>query len=271
MAGTPPIVLSIAGYDPSSGAGVTADIKTIAAHGCFGVTCITGLTVQSTQGVRRVEAVRPDLVSETLRELASDFDIAAVRIGMLGSGEVAAVVAEFLGKNGVKNIVLDPVLKSSSGADLLDAKGRDVVRDRLLRLADVVTPNIYEATELSGIRVAGLGDMSAAAARLHELGARAVVITGGHLGEATDLLSRRTVDRDPEQTLFPGKRLESGSTHGTGCAFATSLACNLALGMVLPAAVQQAKDYVGQAISNAYPLGHGTGPLDHLWNLGRKK
>ena len=270
MAGTPPIVLSIAGFDPSSGAGVTADVKTIAAHGCYGLTCITALTVQSTMGVKRVESLRAGIVAATLEELAADSEITAVRIGMLGSGEVAEAVAAFLSKSGQRNVVLDPILRSTSGTDLVDAAGKAVIRDRLLRLADVVTPNVDEAAELAGIPVAGLGDMSAAAARLHELGARAVVITGGHLGETTDLLSRRTVDRDPEQTLFPGKRVESRDTHGTGCAFATALACNLALGLALPAAVQQAKDYVAEAIVRAYPTGREAGPLNHLWNLSRK-
>ena len=119
MAQSPPVVLSIAGFDPSSGAGVTADVKTIAAHGCYGVSCITALTVQSTAGVRRVEAISADLVSETLEELSSDIAIAAVHIGMLGSGKVARVVSDFLAKAGLPNIVLDPIMKSSSGADLI--------------------------------------------------------------------------------------------------------------------------------------------------------
>ena len=123
MAPAPPVVLSIAGFDPSSGAGVTADVKTIAAHGCYGVSCITALTVQSTAGVRRVQTVSPALVSETLEELNSDIAIAAVHIGMLGSGKVVQVVADFLAKTGLPNIVLDPILKSSSGADLIDSGG----------------------------------------------------------------------------------------------------------------------------------------------------
>src|SRR6266403_1818260 len=127
MTQSPPVVLSIAGFDPSSGAGVTADIKTIAAHGCYGVSCITALTVQSTAGVRRVEAVSPDLVAATLEELDSDLTIASVHIGMLGSGKIVQVVGDFLAKTGLPNIVLDPVLKSSSGADLTDGDGMRLI------------------------------------------------------------------------------------------------------------------------------------------------
>jgi len=193
MADRPPVVLTIAGFDPSSGAGVTADIKTIAAHGCYGVSCITAMTVQSTAGVRRVEAVEPALVTDVLEELASDIAIAAVHIGMLVNGKVVKVVAEFLGqrigKARLPNVVLDPILKSSSGANLLDAAGTKVLVERLIPLVDVITPNIDEAAVLAGMKVTDLDEMRAAAGKLHEMGSAAVVITGGHLDKAIDLLS----------------------------------------------------------------------------------
>src|SRR5271155_3730444 len=196
MAEKPTVVLTIAGFDPSSGAGVTADIKTIAAHGCYGVACITAMTVQSTAGVVRVEAVDASLVTETLQELASDIPIAAVHIGMLGSGKVVKAVAEFLGqrsgKNKLPNVVLDPILKSSSGAGLLDAAGTRLLVEKLIPLADVITPNVDEAAVLTGLKVTDLDEMRAAAAKLHQMGSAAVVITGGHLEKATDLLSFRT-------------------------------------------------------------------------------
>jgi hydroxymethylpyrimidine/phosphomethylpyrimidine kinase len=141
MTPSPPVVLSIAGFDPSSGAGVTADVKTIAAHGCYGVSCITALTVQSTAGVRRVEAVSADVVSETLDELDNDMTIAAVHIGVLGSGKVARVVTDFIEKTGLGNIVLDPIMKSSSGSAMIDDSGVRILVERLLPLATVVTPN----------------------------------------------------------------------------------------------------------------------------------
>lgn len=263
MTPAPPIILTIAGYDPSSGAGVTADVKTAAAHGCFAVSCITALTIQSTSGVRRVEPVRGELVADTLAELAADLHFSGIRIGMLGSGEVARAVVHFLETNRPRNVVLDPVLKSSSGAELLDSAGFAIVRDRLLRLADVITPNTDEVAALAGVVVTTPSGMRSAAARLHQMGARAVVITGGDLPQPTDLLSIAAGN----QVEYPGERLDSSSTHGTGCAFATALTCRLALGSSLPDAVRDSKNYVTEAIAHAYPLGRGRGPIAHLYRF----
>src|SRR3954471_13201248 len=275
MGDKPPVVLTIAGFDPSSGAGVTADIKTIAAHACYGVSCITAMTVQSTSGVKRVEALDPSLVTDTLEELAADLEIAAVHIGMLGSGKVAKAVADFLaptgpGKQRLRNIVLDPILKSSSGADLLDAAGTRVLIERLIPLADVVTPNIDEAAVLTGIKVKELEDMKAAAAKLHGMGAPAVVITGGHLEKAMDLLSF-IAKRGVEQEIFKAERQRSNSTHGTGCAFATSIACHLAMDRGLAEATLLAKTFVTAAIANGQPLGKGTGPVHHLYRMSQQR
>jgi hydroxymethylpyrimidine/phosphomethylpyrimidine kinase len=264
------VVLTIAGFDPSSGAGVTADIKTIAAHGCYGVGCITSLTVQSTRGVRQVEPLRPELVTATLKELTSDFEVAAVRIGMLGSGRVARAVAEFLERERLPNIVLDPILKSSSGADLVNKSGRRALVERLLPLASVVTPNAQEASSLTGLPVTGTEEMRAAAAKLHAMGAKAVVVTGGDLEKATEFLSFRG-SLGNEQEVFKSERQQSNSTHGTGCAFATALACHLALGRGLPEGVLLAKAYVAAAIANAVPLGRGTGPVHHLYRMDQSR
>jgi len=280
-----PVVLSIAGFDPSSGAGITADVKTGAAMGCFAVTCPTALTVQSTQGVFGVEPVRPEVVRETLRRLAGDVKIAGIRIGMLGTGEVASVVAEFLkerkteNNNSDNNVVLDPIIRSSSGTPLVDAEGLAVIRKRLLPLCDVVTPNLEEAAELAGLGRKGIVEVANwdvmlprvrdLAGKLHDLGCRAVVITGGHLREANDYLSMKGAGGVEEQ-VFPGTRLESNSTHGTGCAFATALACGLAFGRPLPEAVKNAKEYVRRAIAASYPVGKGTGPMNHLFELDGK-
>jgi hydroxymethylpyrimidine/phosphomethylpyrimidine kinase len=270
MALTPPVVLTIAGFDPGSGAGVTADIKTIAAHGCYGVACITALTVQSTAGVRRVEMVDSGLAAETLAELAADVEIAAVHIGMLGSVKIVRTVADFLAEHKLQNIVLDPILKSSSGSALLDAAGARLLTEKLIPLATVVTPNIDEASALTGLPVTDPDEMRTAARKLHEMGASAVVVTGGHLEKAIDLLSF-TGNRGIEQELFKSARLRSNSTHGTGCAFATSVACHLAMGRGLPEAVLLAKAYVAAAISNAHPLGHGTGPVHHLYRMQQQR
>jgi hydroxymethylpyrimidine/phosphomethylpyrimidine kinase len=271
MAPAPPVVLTIAGFDPSSGAGVTADIKTIAAHGCYGVACITALTVQSTSGVRRVGGVSPQLVADSLKALTADVAIAAVRIGMLGSGKVVRVVSDFLVKEKLPNVVLDPILKSSSGAPLVDAAGARLLKERLLARATVVTPNLDEAAALTGLAaVTNLDQMRAAAAKLHVMGAAAVVITGGHMEKAIDLLSF-TSARGVEQEIFKSERQRSTSTHGTGCAFATAIACHLAQGRGIPEAVLLAKAYVTAAIVNAHPMGRGTGPVHHLYRMYQQR
>ncbi len=269
LANMQPVVLSIAGFDPSSGAGVTADVKTAAAHGCFALSCITAVTVQTTQGVRRVEPIQGEIVYETLFELAADLPIDAVRIGMLGSGEVAEAVASFLETARPQNVVLDPILRSSSGADLLDPRGAEILKNRLLPLATVATPNLAEAAELTGLTVSGIGEMRAAGTELLLLGVRNVVITGGHLkGDALDLLLWRPEgSNEVYEEELRGERIRSTSTHGTGCAFATSVACHLARGYQVPAAVAGAKEFVRNAIEHAIPLGHGKGPMELLWNL----
>jgi hydroxymethylpyrimidine/phosphomethylpyrimidine kinase len=273
MAERPPVVLTIAGFDPSSGAGVTADIKTIAAHGCYGVGCVTALTVQSTAGVRRVETVDPGLVVETLQELATDMPIAAVHIGMLGTAKVVKVVAEFLSQQGrakVPNIVLDPILRSSAGAELLDAPGTKMLVEKLLLLADVITPNVDEAAVLTGLKVRDLEEMRAAAEKLHEMGSTAVVITGGHLDKAIDLLSF-TSKHGVQQEVFRAEKQRSNSTHGTGCAFATAMACHLALDRGIAEAALLAKTYVTAAIAAGHPLGRGTGPVHHLYRMNQQR
>ncbi len=278
----PPVVLTIAGFDPSCGAGVTADVKTIAAHSCYGVACITALTVQSTAGVKRIEAAEPSLVTDTLEELAADVEIAGVHIGMLGTGKVAKAVADFLSRAGngkpagrnahsrFPNVVLDPILRSSSGAELLDASGTKVMIERLLPLCDVITPNLDEAAAITGIKIRELDEMKAAAGKLHEMGASAAVVTGGHLEKAIDLLSFST-KRGIENEVFKAERQRSSSTHGTGCAFATAITCHLALERGLAEAVLLAKTYVTAAIANGQSVGKGTGPVHHLYRMNQQR
>jgi hydroxymethylpyrimidine/phosphomethylpyrimidine kinase len=270
MPSLPPVVLTIAGFDPSSGAGITADIKTIAAHGCYGVACITALTVQSTAGVRRVEPVSAALIKETLQELTSDMEISAVRIGMLGSAEVVRAVAAFVKEHKLPNVVLDPILRSSSGTKLVDREGAELLAKTLLPLATVVTPNVNEASAMTGLPVTTPDHMRVAAQRLHEMGASAVVVTGGHLDKAIDLLSFKS-GRGIEQETFKSERQRSKSTHGTGCAFATAMACHLAQGRGLPEAVLLSKAYVAAAIANAYPMGKGVGPVHHLYRMTQQR
>jgi hydroxymethylpyrimidine/phosphomethylpyrimidine kinase len=271
MVETPPVVLTIAGFDPSSGAGITADIKTIAANGCYGIAGITALTVQSSSGVKLVVPADASLLRETLEELAADIEISAVHVGMLGSGQIATCVADFLAESKLPYVVLDPVLKSSSGASLLDESGMGVLKKRLLPLATVVTPNLDEATVLTGIEVLDLHGMKRAAQRLHEMGSGAVVVTGGHLEQAVDLLSIDRLNTKGEQKVFRAERVASKHTHGTGCAFSTAIACHLAWGRPLSTAVLLAKAYVTSAIRYGYAVGKGAGPVNHMFqkrNLG---
>lgn len=281
------MILTIAGFDPSSGAGITADLKTIAAHECYGVACISALTVQSTQGVRQVKAIAPDLIAATLDELAADFEIQAVHIGMLATGTVVRAVAEFLEKACLPHVVLDPILRSTSGAELLDAAGSRMLIEHLIPLAEVVTPNLEEAAAISGLPMAAgaaasstgsttvplsvaLDWMREAARQIHALGISNVVVTGGHLDKAVDLLSFTTA-RGIEQEVFKADRQRSTSTHGTGCAFASAIACHLAHGRGLPEAVLLSKAYVSAAIANSQPLGRGRGPLHHLYRLTQQR
>jgi hydroxymethylpyrimidine kinase/phosphomethylpyrimidine kinase len=231
---------------------------------------VTALTVQSTSEIRRVEPIDPHTVRETLECLAEDLDIAAIRIGMLGSGKVAEALADFLDQITLPNIVLDPVILSSSGAKLVDDDGVRILLTRLLPAATVITPNIHEASKLTGMEVSNLEQMQAAADKLHELGSKAVVVTGGHLEKAIDLLSFH--DRDGVQReTFKSEKLRSNSTHGTGCAFASAIACHLAHGRGLPEAVLLAKAYVAAAIANAVPMGKGVGPVNHLYRMNQQR
>jgi hydroxymethylpyrimidine/phosphomethylpyrimidine kinase len=267
---TIPVALTIAGFDPGSGAGVTADLKTFAAHGVYGVACISAMTVQSTQGVRAVEPLSAGLVRRTLDCLVEDVALSGVKIGMLGSSAVAAEGASFLraqsGKIPRERIVLDPVLRSTSGTPLIDANGLRVIRDELLHCVGWVTPNIHELALLAGADSETLSrdQFPAAAARLKQGNAElGVVITGGHLAQPDDFL----LAPSGEETWLPGERIATNSTHGTGCAFSTAMLCGLISGLNPKEAVASAKAYVTEALRAAYPVGKGKGPMNHLFRL----
>lgn len=263
MPQTPPVVLTIAGFDPSSGAGATADIKTIAAHGCYGVAALTALTVQSTSGVKRSESVDLALLRESLEDLNQDSKISAVHIGMLGTAATANAVADFVESVQLPCVVLDTIIRSSSGATLLDNNGVTALADRLLPLASVITPNAQEAAVLTGTRVDSLEEMKQAAQQLKEMGAKAVVITGGHLSPTVDVL----LSANGDLQTFKSEKLDTNYTHGTGCAFSTSIACNLAQGRPLPEAVLLAKSFLTAAIANGYPVGKGVNPVNHMYRM----
>ena len=263
-----PVCLTIAGFDPSSGAGITADLKTFAAHGVYGVAAITALTVQSTQGVRAMEPVRPSLFRETLECLAADLPLAGVKLGMLGSAGLVAEAEHFLRARPElrKRAVLDPVLQSSSGAALLDAVGTTLLRERLLGAVGWITPNLDELGLLAGVQVRTREQVPAAAERLARQAAGAgnpslaIVVTGGHLDRPDDYLLLNGTG-----AWLPGERVETRSTHGTGCAFSSALLAELVLGHTGGTAVEKAKRYVAGALRAAYPVGQGRGPLHHLF------
>jgi hydroxymethylpyrimidine/phosphomethylpyrimidine kinase len=216
--------------------------------------------------VRRVEPLTPDLAGETLDELASDFRISAVKIGMLATAEMVRCVAEFLDEASIEHSVLDPVLASSSGTPLLSEDGVVTLRELLLPRCTVVTPNLGEAAMLTGLSVETVEEMKAAAHRLHHLGSRNVVVTGGHLREPVDVLSSK-LGAEAVQREFPSEHIYSKSTHGTGCAFSSALAANLALGVPIQEAVARSQRYVREAIAQGVPVGHGTGPINRFPKL----
>lgn len=254
------MVLTIAGFDPSAGAGIAADLKTFAAHNCYGVAAITALTVQNTQGVHGVYPVEASLLGASLKALSDDIPFRAVKIGMLASAANARRVGAFLHDHADLPSVLDPVIHASSGASLLDQEGLEFLREHLLRQATVVTPNLAEAASLTGLRVETIEEMKAAARRLLELGARAVVVTGGHLDKAVDVFAGPGTLKS-----FVAEKVKPDHTHGTGCTFSSALAANLALGRTLPEAVVLAKAYVAECIKKAYPIGPGRIPLNHFY------
>lgn len=266
-------VLTVAGFDPSSGAGVTADLKVIAAHRLYGVAAVTALTVQSTQGVRRVEGVEAGLLQETLDWLVADVAVGGVKIGMLATRANVGVVAKFLRTAGVPRgrVVLDPVVRSSSGQELLEVDGVEALRRELLPQVGWVTPNLAELEALTGMEVEGREGVQAGARRLAELvGALGnaelnVVVTGGHAARPDDFLRRAA----GEEQWFAGERVETRSTHGTGCSFSSALLCRVVLGDGPVEAVAGAKRYVREAMEAAYPVGRGHGPLHHLYGLER--
>ena len=252
--------LTIAGSDSSGGAGLQADLKTFAAHGVFGASAVTAVTAQNTRGVTAVALMAPDLVVAQIDAVVTDLGADATKIGMLGAAAIVDAVVAAIGRHRLPNVVLDTVMVSKSGARLLDAEAVAALRDRLLPLATVVTPNIPEAEALTGLSVRTVADLHEAAHRLVRLGARAALVKGGHLdGPAIDVLwdGTRTIELRAERVPTP-------HTHGTGCTFSAAIAARLARGEDLEAAARGAKEYVTLAIQQAPGLGAGHGPLQHF-------
>jgi hydroxymethylpyrimidine/phosphomethylpyrimidine kinase len=259
-------VLSIAGSDSCGGAGIQADLKTFSALGTYGMTVITAVTAQNTTGVFKVHELDADMVREQIDCLFADIPISAVKIGMVSRIEVIKTIAECLQKNQAANIVLDPVMISKSGYHLLRPEAKGALVKFLFPIADTVTPNLFEAEAITGNKISNIDEMKKAAIIIHEMGARSVVVKGGHLtGAAIDV-----VFDGKDFEFLEGKRILTNNTHGTGCTFSSAIAAYLAKGSTLREAVREAKQYLQIAIENSIKLGNGAGPTHHFCDLYRK-
>ena len=257
--------LSIAGSDSGGGAGIQADLKTFSALGVYGMTAITAVTVQNTLGVSDIQAIEPTIVGDQIRSVATDIGVDAAKTGMLASSTIIEAVAQALADTGIDLLVVDPVLVSKHGNELLAQEALGALRDLIVPLASIVTPNLAEASGLAGMEVESRRDMEEAAERIMSMGAEAVLVKGGHLPgpSSADLLvwgeGRRWLEM---------QRLDVHNTHGTGCTLSAAIAAYLARGSPLIAAVEQGKAFVTEAIRHALALGSGIGPVDQLWSLG---
>jgi hydroxymethylpyrimidine/phosphomethylpyrimidine kinase len=256
--------LTIAGSDSIAGAGIQADLKTFAALGVYGVSALTAVTAQDTRSIADIFALPPDMVRAQIEQVAHDVEIAAVKTGMLVTGDIVRAVSEIVGRFRDPNLVVDPVMAATgAGArTLLAPEAVSILKTRLLPVATVVTPNIAEAETLSGIRIDSMTRAREAAQRIAGMGAAAVVIKGGHFSgpEAIDLVLHAGAFFE-----FGGPRIDVGVIHGTGCTFASAIAAGLALGDDVPAAVQRAKRYISGAIEHSFAIGRGARILNHFW------
>ncbi len=260
-----PRALSIAGSDSGGGAGIQADLKTFSALGVFGMTAITAVTVQNTQGVSGYETLPPPIVGDQIRAVVTDIGVDAAKTGMLASAEIVEAVAAAVAETNVPNLVVDPVAVSKHGHRLLDEDAVGALRDRILPLATLVTPNLPEATGLVGFEVTSRDLMEDAAETIRAMGPGAVLIKGGHLPGSN---GADDVFFDGDRMMWiAGERIETTNTHGTGCTLSSAIAAYLARGDELFEAVRKGKLFVTEAIRAALPLGKGIGPVDPLWAI----
>jgi hydroxymethylpyrimidine/phosphomethylpyrimidine kinase len=256
----PPVALTIAGFDPSGGAGVVADVKTFTAFGCFAAAAVTSLTYQNTTGVFGAAHQTAEAVRAQVLPVVEDFRVAGLKTGMLPSREVIEEVARLLGETSLPAPVVDPVVRSTSGYDLIDDAALDALKKNLLPLARLVTPNVPEAERITGLPIRDEEDMRRAARAMREMGARAVLVKGGHL---TGRVALDILDDGGTVNTFAEARIETTATHGTGCTLSAAIAACLALGLSLEEAVGAAKRFVTDAIRRAPGLGRGHGPVNH--------
>ena len=256
-------VVTIAGSDSCGGAGIQADLKTFSALGTYGMSVITAITAQNTMGVLMVRDLDAEIVREQIKALFDDIEIHAVKIGMVSNIHIIDTIGDCLKNYDTHPIILDPVMVSKSGCHLLRPESKDKLIDVLFPLADVVTPNLYEAEVITGTKIETIKEMEQAAVRIHQLGARYVVVKGGHLsGDAVDVLFN-----GKDFIHMKGKRIHTRNTHGTGCTFSSAITAYLARGYSITEAVYQAKEYISGAIEHSLDIGHGVGPTHHFYDL----
>ena len=257
---TIPSAMTIAGSDSGGGAGIQADLKTFAALGVYGTSSVTAITAQNTLGVTGIHEIPLELIANQIKCVLQDIGADAVKTGMLSSIEIVRTVSTELSNHNVKNLVVDPVMIAKSGDALLKKEAVQVVRDLMLPLATVVTPNIPEAEVLTDLKIDSIEDMKAAARVLVDMGSSAAVVKGGHMmGPASDLLYD-----GKEYYVFSVDRIDTVNTHGTGCTFASAIAAGLAKGLILYDAVSDAKRYITESIQASFVIGKGHGPLNHF-------
>lgn len=259
-----PRVLTIAGSDSGGGAGIQADLKTMSALGCFGMSAITALTAQNTTGVRAIHAVPPQMLTDQIDAVVEDIGVDAVKIGMLHAPDIVAAVASAIDKHQLRRVVLDPVMVATSGAVLIDNPAIAALVEQLFPRVDIITPNLDEASLLVGRTLQSEQDMQQAAHQLQEMGAAAVLLKGGHL--QGDTVSDLFLSREGQTQWLRAPRIHSHNTHGTGCTLSSAIASHMALGHSLTEAIAQAHRYIRQALQSgaAVRTGHGSGPLNHL-------
>ncbi|EYE88728.1 phosphomethylpyrimidine kinase [Fervidicella metallireducens AeB] len=259
-------VLTIAGSDSCGGAGIQADLKTFSAHGVFGMSVITAVTAQNTQGVFGVQDISGEIISKQIQVIFEDIMVSAVKIGMVSQIETINAIADELIKYKAENIVLDPVMVSKSGFHLLKKDAKEALINRLLPLAKIITPNIPEAEVIANMKIRDISDMEKAAEIISGMGPRNVLIKGGHLEiDAIDVLYD-----GKNMKHFETERIQTNNTHGTGCTLSSAIASNLALGYTIYDAVKLAKEYITVAIRHSFPIGKGVGPVNHFYSLYKR-
>ena len=258
--------LSIAGSDCSGGAGIQADLKTFSAHGVFGMSVIASVVAENTSRVIDIQDITPDMIEKQIDAIFEDIEVDAVKIGMLSQPDCMEAVAARLRQYTPLHIVIDPVMYAKNGCPLMNPDSINTLIKTVIPMADVLTPNIPEAEKISGVKIDSIEDRKKAAAVIHHMGCRNVLVKGGHAdGNALDIL----FDGDHFHS-FDAERIDTKNTHGTGCTYSSAIASNLALGFGLLESVARAKEYVTMAIKHSLPIGKGNGPTHHFYQLYKK-